>query len=82
MKSWKNGRPNSWKNPFNPAAIEARDRNWKPISHSEAYEAGADAMLKRLCDWGYEHCEHDPENLQAIRAYCPVCWQELLEEVK
>jgi len=44
----KNWRPEGYKNPFNPAAISVRDRNGKPISHYEACEAGADAMLGAL----------------------------------
>lgn len=36
------------KNPFNPAAITARNTNGKPISHYDAYEEGADAMLEVL----------------------------------
>ncbi len=38
-----------WKNPFNPAAITVKNIfGGKPISHNEAYEAGADAMLEAL----------------------------------
>ena len=39
-------RPPNWKNPFSSAALSVRDREWKPVSHHDAYEAGADAMLK------------------------------------
>jgi len=45
MSDW---RPEGWRNLFSPAAIEVRDKNWKPVSHHEAYEAGASAMLEGL----------------------------------
>lgn len=41
-------RPEKWENPFDPAAIRIKDRNGKPISHHEAFEAGANAMLEAL----------------------------------
>jgi len=37
-----------WDNPFNRAAIRAYGNDNKPISHHDAYEAGADAILKAL----------------------------------
>ena len=49
---------------------------------ARVFDEGAKAQLKKVARWGHEFCEHNPENLQAIRAYCPVCWQELLEELK
>ena len=45
MRHW---RPENWKNIVSPAAIQVRDRNGKPISHHEAFELGADAMLEAL----------------------------------
>ena len=41
-------RPKDWKNPFNIAAVYARGNDNKPISHNEAYEYGADAILEAL----------------------------------
>lgn len=52
MKGWRPKR--GWKNQFNPAAITVRDRNGKPISHHEAFEAGADAMYESAYRKGVE----------------------------
>lgn len=43
-------RPEGYKNPFDPAAVTVRGGNdGKPISHHQAFEYGADEMLKALC---------------------------------
>ena len=39
-------RPEGWKNPFLKGAITVHGRDGKPISHNEAFEYGADAMLE------------------------------------
>ena len=46
-------RPEDLKNPFSPAAITVRNVfGDKPISHYEAFEYGADAMLEALREKG------------------------------
>ncbi len=92
MKGWKNGRPDGWKNPFDIGVLgeeySKKDAAaTKPAGYKVSYipdvvfEAGADALLKEVAKWGYEHCEHDKGNLQAVRAFCPICWQGLLKEI-
>jgi len=64
-------RPNDWENPFNITAPFARDRNDKPISHNEAYESGADAMLEALRkECGVEI--YDKETLKIPMRYTSV----------
>ena len=45
-------RPENWKNPFNQAAIKVIGSDDKPISHYEACEYGADAILEALRELG------------------------------
>lgn len=51
-------------------------------TYEEDLQTIAKAQLKKVAEWGFGACPHNPENLQARRAYCPVCWQELLKEVE
>ena len=55
-------RPEDLKNPFSPAAITVRNVfGGKPISHYEAFEYGADAMLEALRkdgDYGFQSDGH------------------------
>lgn len=41
-------RPEGLKNPFNPAAVEARDGEGKPLSHYDAFEMALEALLEAL----------------------------------
>ena len=49
------------------------------------FEAGADAMLKEIYEWGEEDCPHDTTvGLEivhwSLKRNCDECWQELLKE--
>jgi hypothetical protein len=53
MSNW---RPEGLKNPFNRGAVVVMDRENKPVSHYDAWEAGADAMLEALKGDRYIDC--------------------------
>lgn len=68
--------------------IVARHRKeCEPCDYSFV-EAGAEAQLKKVVDWGNEDCPHNREDFYSgekrprCKHQCPKCWQALLEEVK
>ena len=55
-------RPEGWTNLFHPAASTVKDRHNKPISHYDAFEYGADAMLESLLTSGLKVNNLSPEH--------------------
>ena len=77
--SWKNNRPDGWKNPY--MSEDAYFGQVYPSTKSEIYEAGADAMHKADVEW-----------LMQFRHDCIECgwtitpdhedWQKFIEGIE
>lgn len=72
-------RPEDWSNPYikdnDHIAVITDLQGTRNLMHN-AYEAGSDAMLKRIVEWGKETCiglDMSP----LLRRECEHCWKEL-----
>lgn len=88
-------RPDGWENPL-PEAYEIGDNSspediWvrkfcqntlNGLGH-DMYEAGADAILNAVIEWGEEYCMKHTGILpmKKQRRVCEECWQSLRESV-
>ena len=74
-------RPDGWEKTLQEAVDHMRVGCGIPLSNL-CFEAGADAMLKAIYEWGNEECtEKSHWQLNAKKRECVVCWQELLKDI-
>lgn len=81
MKNW---RPDDWTNPCEVVITSGTDVGGRQRlineGASKVYEAGADAMLKKVYEWGDELCDMHQET--KYKRQCGYCWQALLKEIR
>lgn len=56
----------------------------KRFNYYDAADAVAKAYQKKLVEWSEEICSDETHNNlthHTIRRHCPVCWQELLDDL-
>ena len=61
-----------WENPYDCSVCDTEPEGC-PGCGSDAYEAGADAMLKAAIEWLEGYCGHREE--PTLRIDCHKCWQ-------
>ena len=89
MKRDSSWRPDGWPDRY----LEAYRKEHTGYGSPERamFEAGADAELEVIYEWGNEDClehihlsikDNEARHTKTKKHSCPLCWQTLLDEVK
>ena len=66
---WKNNRPEEWKNPYQKAVDDAKVAGFGTTDEwIVAFEAGADAMLKKVVEWIYDMGSSPNDSIIVLRS--------------